>query len=82
MENASKALVIAGAILISILLVSVGIMIFSGANGIFGQGRTTLSGQEKDLFNQQFTIYEGKISGSQVKSLLTKIIASNNSIKQ
>ena len=39
MENASKALVIAGAILISILLVSVGIMIYSGASGIFNRGK-------------------------------------------
>ena len=79
MENASKALVIAGAILISILLVSVGIMIFSGASGIFNQGRNALSGQELELFNSQFTIYEGNMSGSQIQSLLAKVIASNAS---
>lgn len=34
MENASKALIIAGAILISILLISVGILIFNSTSGV------------------------------------------------
>ena len=40
-------------------------------------GKSALSGQERDLFNQQFTIYEGSMSGSQIKSLLNKVVASN-----
>ena len=35
MENASKALIIAGAILLAILLISLGIMIFNQAQQIF-----------------------------------------------
>ena len=34
MENASKALIIAGTILISILIISVGILIFNSSKGI------------------------------------------------
>ena len=34
MENASKALIIAGAILLSILIISLGIMIFRQASGV------------------------------------------------
>ena len=34
MENASKALIIAGAILLSILLISLGIMIFNNASNV------------------------------------------------
>ena len=34
MENASKALIIAGAILLSILLISLGIMIFTQAQDV------------------------------------------------
>ena len=79
MENASKALVIAGAILISILLVSVGIMIFSGASGIFNQGKSALNGQDRDLFNQQFTIYEGTVSGPQLEQLVKKVMATKGS---
>jgi len=37
MENASKALIIAGAILISILLISLGIMLFNSSKGVTDQ---------------------------------------------
>ena len=36
MENASKALLIAGAILICILLIGVGMMVFNGAQNSIG----------------------------------------------
>ena len=36
MENASKTLIIAGAILISILLISLGVMVFSKAGDAVG----------------------------------------------
>lgn len=41
MENASKALIIAGAILISIVLIGVGVLIIGNAQGIFGRGKYT-----------------------------------------
>ena len=41
MENASKALIIAGAILISILLISVGLLIFKSSKGTTDQALTT-----------------------------------------
>ena len=76
MENASKALIIAGAILLSILLISLGIMIFNTA-----QDTTRNSGMNQaqvSSFNNKFTKYEGeKIKGSEVKSLIQEIIASN-----
>ena len=78
MENASKALIIAGAILISILLISVGIMIFNSSNGLFSSATRSMSDQEKQMFNQKFTIYEGtKVSGSSVKEL-QRLVAANN----
>ena len=36
MENASKALIIAGAILLSILIISLGIMVFQNAKSTVG----------------------------------------------
>ena len=76
MENASKALIIAGAILLSILLISLGIMIFNQA-----QDPTKNSGMSQaqvSAFNNKFSKYEGKkISGSEVRGLLQEIIASN-----
>ena len=75
MENASKALIIAGAILLSILLISLGIMIFN-------QAQTTvqdsgMSQAEISTFNSKFTKYEGKIKGTEVKSLIQEV--TNNS---
>lgn len=76
MENASKALIIAGAILLSILLISLGIMIFN-------QAQTTvqdsgMSQAEISTFNSKFTKYEGKIKGSQLKSLIQDINTNNS----
>ena len=76
MENASKALIIAGAILLSILIISLGIMIFN-------QARNALDTNQMDAvaiqqFNEKFTQYEGdNIRGGQVNSLLQSVVANN-----
>lgn len=75
MENASKALIIAGAILISILLISLGIMIYNQAGDIINNNQ--MDELAITQFNQKFTQYQGKRSGSQVKSLLQQVISSN-----
>lgn len=75
MENASKALIIAGAILLSILLISLGIMIFNTA-----QDTTKNSGMTQaqvSAFNNKFSKYEGIIKGSEVRSLIQEVVASN-----
>ena len=75
MENASKALIIAGAILLSILLISLGILIFNQA-----QDTVSNSGMDQaaiTAFNNKFLKYEGTQSGSVVKSLINEAIASN-----
>lgn len=46
MENASKALIIAGAILISILLISLGIIMFNSSKGTTDQAANTSSAME------------------------------------
>ncbi len=76
MENASKALIIAGAILLAILIISLGIMIYNQASGVV----TTNSMSEVDIatFNQKFTQYCGNnIRGAQVNSLLSQIETNN-----
>lgn len=47
MENASKALIIAGAILISILLISLGIVMFNASKGTTAQASNTASTMEQ-----------------------------------
>lgn len=82
MENASKALIIAGAILISILLVGVGVLIYNGAIGGINEAVIKMSQQEKDMFNAQFVKYEGdRVTGSNVKALIQEVISSNNANK-
>lgn len=75
MENASKALIIAGAILLSILLISLGIMIFNQA-----QDSVQNSGMSKanvQAFNNTFLKYEGTKSGTDIKSLIQEVSANN-----
>ncbi len=78
MENASKALIIAGAILISILLISVGILVMNSTGDVQDQMQQQMSATEKSSFNAQFTSYEGENrSASQVKSLYNQVQSSN-----
>ena len=79
MENASKALIIAGAILISILLISLGIMVFNQSQDV--TDNSGLSEAEITTFNSKFTKYEGNIKGSQVRSLIQEVNASNSTDK-
>ena len=76
MENASKALIIAGAILLAILLISLGIMIFNQA-----QDTVTNSGMteaELTSFNNKFLKYEGyAVKGTMVKSMMQEVKAAN-----
>lgn len=76
MENASKALIIAGAILLSILLISLGLMVYQQAKGTIGN--VNLSEQEIQVFNSKFSSYEGNsVSGTQVNALIEAVISSN-----
>lgn len=77
MENASKALIIAGAILLAILLISLGIMIFNQAQDIAaGAGMDEAA---KTAFNNKFVKYEGTQKGTMVKALIQEVLASNAS---
>ncbi len=75
MENASKALIIAGAILLSILIITLGLGVYNNAKS--ATGNADLSGQEINAHNSQFTAYEGRQRGSQVKALITTIKRNN-----
>ncbi len=77
MENASKALIIAGAILISILIVSLGVYIFTTAGGK-AKEMANMDKQEIAAFNSKITPYLGNsISGSQVNALIQYVISNN-----
>lgn len=75
MENASKALIIAGAILLSILIIALGMGVYTNANKTVG--KSNMSAEEVNTFNSAFEIFEGEQKGSNVRSLINKINASN-----
>lgn len=75
MENASKALIIAGAILLAILIISLGIMIFNQAQDAMGNGG--MSDAEITAFNNKFIKYEGNMKGSTIKNLIQEVNVNN-----
>lgn len=77
MENASKALIIAGAILLAILLISLGLIVFRNASGTINNAN--LNKEEIQAFNYQFEKYIGENkSGTEVRALLQLVAANNN----
>lgn len=78
MENASKALLIAGAILICIVLISVGMMIVSSATDVVDSSTDTTKSQAVQAFNSTFNNYQGNQKGSAIKTLLETISTSNS----
>ena len=76
MENASKALIIAGAILLSILIISLGIMIYNQAAGVVNNN--AMSEVDISSFNQKFTQYDGDhVRGAQVSALIDQVRNNN-----
>ena len=76
MENASKALIIAGAILISILIISFGVLVYNQAQGTVS--RANLNSQEAQTQNGQFESYFGTdVTANDVKQLLS-LVRTNN----
>jgi len=76
MENASKALIIAGAILISILIIGLGVFIYQQAATTVSNAN--LNSQEAMAHNGQFQSYIGNTeSQSDVKQLMNTITANN-----
>lgn len=70
MENASKALIIAGAVLLSMMIVSLGVMIFNNMSNSV-KNDSSLQREEIASFNSKINPYLGNNkSGSQVKALI------------
>ena len=80
MENASKALLIAGSVLIVILLIAMGMKVFNSTKGTTDSVDTTMNATEVAMFNNKFMSYIGnKKTANEAKALLNLVI-SNNSI--
>ena len=76
MENASKALIIAGAILLAILIISLGIIVYRQAAGVIDSN--SMDEVAVTTFNSKFTQYEGdNVRGANVNALINTIIQNN-----
>lgn len=83
MENATKALIIGGAILIAILLISFGMLILNSANTQIDDAVKSMDKNAKSQFNSTFMAYDGNyVSGSNVKQLISQVISHNRQMTQ
>ncbi len=77
MENATKALLIAAAVLVAILIISLGLMIFNNASDVV-TNNANLSEYEIQAFNDKFLNFQGEsVSGTRVNSLIRTAFNSN-----
>lgn len=81
MENASQALIIAGAILLAILIIAIGMYIYNSAQATINDSISSMSTQEIEAFNNNFESYKGKQTGSQVSALVGRLIANSNTFQ-
>lgn len=77
MENATKGLMIAGAILIAIVLIGIGVFLVSQAQGFMDQGGQQFDEMTRTSFNSQFENYRGRNTGSNIRSLISAVNTSN-----
>lgn len=79
MENASKALLIAGAILICILLIAIGMYIYQSAQATIDAAASKMSNQDKEIYNSMIKKYVGENKrGSDVKAMIEQVISQND----
>lgn len=76
MENATKALLIAAAVLVAILIITLGITVYDMAAETMGS--VNFSGQEVQAHNEKFTRYDGEHKrGTEVNAMLKTVLTSN-----
>lgn len=78
MENASKALIIAGSILVVIILIALGVRVINSTSGTTDSVEGSMQSTELATFNNKFAAYAGsRKSAAQVKALANIVIANN-----
>lgn len=78
MENVSKALLIAGAILLAVLIISIGLYIVNRTNSTMSLGEAELNYVKINAFNSKYETYEGIQQGKNVRKILHYAIQDNN----
>lgn len=79
MENSTKALIIAGSVLVAIVIIAIGINILSSSSDVTDQVNSVSDTMAKSVFNSQFTPYfDNNVSGTETRNLISKIMANNS----
>ena len=81
MENASKALLIAAAVLIVILIIAMGMNIFNSTDATTDQVEVTMTTTEISTFNNKFTSYLGTNKSAANAKSLANVVISNNAVE-
>ncbi|MBQ9267763.1 MAG: hypothetical protein IJ217_05785 [Clostridia bacterium] len=78
MDNASKALIMAGAILIAVMLISLGVLLYNRSAEQAESSIGTIEALGVTAFNEQFIPFLGTaVKGSSVKTLINKVQTNN-----
>lgn len=78
MENASKALLIAGGVLIALIIITMFIMMFSRLSNINKEQEEKTKIEQLNAFNMEFEAYNKKVMyGADVITLINKVAENN-----
>lgn len=81
MENLSKALIMASAVLLVILIIGLMVFVLNTARSPIEQVADNMTEEERTLFNNRFTNFKGQaISGVEAKELIN--VAMQNTVEQ
>lgn len=80
MENVTKALLIAGAILIAVMILSLVAMAWSNMSEYYTEQHESTLIEQTSKFNDKFQNYKGKtIRGNELISIMNRVVDYNNS---
>ncbi len=83
MENASKALMIAGGVLISVLIISVALMVYNNMSSLSNSKQQVLEAEQLSKYNMQWESYNrDNLRGADVISIYNKAIDVNQKYRE
>lgn len=77
MENASKALIMAGGVLISLIIIALLVIFFNNLSDLQNTKLTSEEVEQAAEFNKQYDVYARDVYGSELLSLANKIVDYN-----
>lgn len=69
MENASRAIIMAGGILIAIVIITVVVIVFGSISDVYTEEGMSLTNEQLEEYNRKFSTYDKSLYGSELLSL-------------